>query len=125
MKAILNNRGYSLIEMVLVIIFLGVALISTMEMMSSGLVHNLDNEVLTTAINLANDKMETIFADKNGKGFGYIDESNYAAETNANGYRGFSRYVTVTDQATYKEVKVRVTHPNIEDCILTAYLANY
>jgi type II secretory pathway pseudopilin PulG len=120
-----DHAGYSLIEIILVIIFLGIALVATMDLMSSGMVNRVENEILTTAVNLANEKLEEIYGDKNNKGYDYINESNYPDEVSPDGFVGYNRYVIITDQTTYKEVEVRVTHPNIEDCSLIVYLTNY
>lgn len=109
----------------MVIVFLSVALVATMNMMSVGITDSIKIEVLTTATNLANRKLEQIYADKKSKGYAYLLPQNYPDETNADGKQGFNRYVTIIDQSTYKEVIVKVTHNDIEDCSLVAYLTNY
>lgn len=121
----LDTSGYTLVETVLVIVFLGIAIVSVMDMMASGLVLNVNNEIATTAINLANEKMEAIFADRNGRGYDYVVEENYPDETDASGFAGYHRSVAITEQANSKEVEIRVTHARIEDCVLIAYLARY
>jgi type II secretory pathway pseudopilin PulG len=120
-----DTTGYTLIELLLVIIFLGIALVAIMDMMSSSMLSSVKSQILITATNLANEKMEQIIADKNNKGYNFIVASNYPDEINANGQQGYNRYVTITDYSTYKEVQVRVTHANIEDLILTTLIANY
>ena len=120
-----NQQGFTLIEVIMVVIFVGVALVATMDMTSTSISHTFKIETLNTAANLANAKMELIFADKKSKGYSYIETQNYQAENNPGGAQGFARTVTITDNGTNKEVKVRVTHQDIEDCILTAFLTNY
>lgn len=120
-----TKQGFTLIEMIMVTVFLGVAIVATMNMMSTGVTDTIKIELLNTATNLANEKLEAIFTDKKSKGYGYIQQNNYPTETNPNGHTGFSRYVTIFDQTTYKEVIVRVTHHQIEDCTLVARLTNY
>lgn len=120
-----NSRGSTLLELLLVIIFLGVALVSTISVMSSSLYNSFDTEIMLTAVNLAHEKLEDIFYDKNNKGYGFVKEQNYPVENEPDGKKGFTRSVSVTDFATYKEVKVTVTHANIPDCVLVAYLTNY
>lgn len=120
-----DTTGYTLIELLLVIVFLGIALVAIMDMMSSSMLSSVKSQILITATNLANEKMEQIIADKNNKGYNFIVASNYSDEINANGQQGYNRYVTITDYSTYKEVQVRITHANIEDLILTTLIANY
>ncbi|MFQ5637019.1 MAG: prepilin-type N-terminal cleavage/methylation domain-containing protein [bacterium] len=120
-----QDSGFTLIELIMVIVFLSVALVATMNMMSVGITDSIKIEVLTTATNLANRKLEQIYADKKSKGYAYLLPQNYPDETNADGKQGFNRYVTIIDQSTYKEVIVKVTHNDIEDCSLVAYLTNY
>ena len=120
-----NQKGFSLLEIVIVIIFLGIALIATLSMTTSGLIDSVNNKFIITATNLANEKMEAIYADKKTKGYPFLVQNNYTDETNPNGIMGFNRYVTIINHSTYKEVKVKVTHARINDCIITAYLTNY
>ena len=78
-----------------------------------------------TAANLANVKMENLFSDKKTAGYGQILASNYPYEPNVDGFTGFNRYVEVTTNATDKRITVRVTHPDIADCTMVAYMTNY
>ena len=109
----------------MVIIFLSFAILATMNMMSTSMSGSMKTEFINTAANLSNEKMEQIFADKKSQGYGYIKENNYPDEVNVNGSGGFNRYVEITTQSTDKKVIVRVTHSDIADCVLVAYLTNY
>lgn len=120
-----NSRGFTLIEIILVIVFLSISLLATMNMMSSSVAGSMNIELINTATNLANEKMEQIFADKKSKGYGYVKQSNYQSESNPDGFTGFNRYVEITDQSTNKKIKVRVTHANFEDIILVTFITNY
>lgn len=120
-----DTKGFTLLELLFVIVFLGVALVALLDMTSSSTSTVVNSQVVITATNLANEKMEQIFADKNSEGYGYIIQTNYPSEVNAEGQSGYNRYVTITDQGTYKEANVRVTHGGIPDLILTAFLTNY
>lgn len=82
-------------------------------------------DIIATANNLANEEMEKIFTDKKSKGYGFVVPENYPSETNAGGFQGFNRYVTITTNLTNKKIVVRVTHASIDDFILTSYLTNY
>ncbi len=120
-----DKRGFTLIEVIMVMIFSGIALLAVMNTMSESLHGSLNTEVMTLAADLANEKMERIFADKKTLGYAYINSNNYPDETNASGQNGFSRSVTITTFVTYKKVEVRVSHLDISDCLLTALLTNY
>jgi len=120
-----NQAGFTLIEIILVMVFLTVALLATMNMIATSLSKSFDMETIATAHNLANEKMEQIFMHKKSKGYGFIEPDNYPAEINVNGLTGFNRYVTITTNSTNKEIVVRVTHPDINDFVITSYLTNY
>ncbi len=120
-----NCFGHTLIELVLVIIFLSVAILASMNMLTSSLSGSAETELVITATNLANEKMERILADKRSKGYSYVDSDNYPDEINVNNLVGFSRFVTVTSYSTYKQVQVTVTNPDIENCLLAARVTNY
>ena len=120
-----GQAGFTLIEIIMVIIFLSVALLATMNMISTSLSKSFDMDIIATANNLANEEMEKIFTDKKSKGYGFVVPENYPSETNAGGFQGFNRYVTITTNLTNKKIVVRVTHASIDDFILTSYLTNY
>jgi len=104
-----SQRGHTLIELTLVIIFLSVAILAAMNVMTESLAGTMKTELLTIATDLANEKMERIFADKKSKGYDYIDNDNYSDETQINNMSGFSRSVSITDYSTYKQIVVTVT----------------
>ncbi len=120
-----DARGFTLIELALVIVFLGVALLASMNLMSGALSKSMKTELQLTAADLANEKMELIFSDKNTKGYGYVAQGRYVLETDVNGKLGFTRQVAVIELADSKKVEVRISHSGIADFVLVAYLANY
>lgn len=120
-----KSGGFTLIEVIIVIIFLGIAFVASLELMSTSLTNSMALQIHTTAASLANSKMEAVFIDKKSKGYDYVVNENYPNETNADGAGGFNRYVTITTQSTYKKVEVKVTHASIPDYVLTAFLTNY
>lgn len=120
-----KSGGFTLIEVILVIIFLGIAFVASLELMSTSLTNSMSLQIHTTAANLANKKMEAIFIDKKSKGYDYVVIENYPNEVNPDGTNGFNRYVTIVRQSTHKEVEVKVTHAGIPDYVLTAFLTNY
>jgi prepilin-type N-terminal cleavage/methylation domain-containing protein len=120
-----TQSGFSLIELIIVMVFLGVVLVATMRMMTNSIASSVDVEFLRTAANLANEKMEQIFADKRSRGFSYIDEDNYPPETNPSGAQGFARSVEITTDASVKKVKVTISHISMPGFVLTAWLTKY
>ena len=120
-----SQRGITLLELILLIIILGIAILSSMKMMSAGLNSSMSVETHIKAANLANSKMEQIFADKKSKGYAYIDNENYPTETNPDDITGFTRTVQITSQSTYKKIVVTVSHQDLSDFVLTAVVTNY
>ncbi len=120
-----DKHGFTLIEIIFTMIFSGIALFSTMTMMPTSMLGSMNVEFMNTSANLANVKMEELFSDKKTRGYGYIQEINYPYETDVDGFPGFNRYVEVTTNATDKKVTVRVTHPDIADCTMVAFMTNY
>jgi len=120
-----NQEGFSLIELIMVIIFISVAFVATMSMMSSGIEKSVESEALTRATMLAEEKMEQIRGDKNTEGYHYLKNENYPQETNAGGNQGYTRIVQISNYATYKEIKVIVKHASIQDVVLVTHLTNY
>jgi len=120
-----DNHGFTLIEIIFTIMFASIALFATMTMMSTSMLGSMNVEFMNTSANMANVKMEQLFSDKKTLGYGYIQESNYPYETNVDDFPGFNRYVEVTTQATDKKITVRVTHPDIGDIVMVAFMTNY
>lgn len=120
-----DKHGFTLIEIIFTIMFASIALFATMTMMSTSMLGSMNVEFMNTSANLANVKMEELFSDKKTRGYGYIKENNYPYETDVDGFAGFNRYVEITTQATDKKVTVRVTHPDIADCTMVAFMTNY
>ena len=141
-----GSRGFTLIELVVVITLLGIVggsiLIYFFGVKRSG-----DPVLRTQAIELAQEKMDRILADKknSSRGFSYIQNSNYAAESPVSGISpSFNRSVDIfcvleadlnisngtipncsTTDFKAKRVKVTVTSPNNESVYLVTVLANY
>ena len=120
-----DKHGFTLIEIIFTIMFASIALFATMTMMSTSMLGSMNVEFMNTSANLANVKMEELFSDKKTRGYGYIKENNYPYETDVDGFAGFNRYVEITTQATDKKITVRVTHPDIADCTMVAFMTNY
>ena len=120
-----SQAGISLIELTVVMVFLGIVLVAMMRMMTNSISTSVNVEFLRTAANLGNEKMEQIFADKRSQGYGYVDEDNYPDETSPNGMQGFSRSVAIETNTSNKRVTVTVRRQDMPDFVLTAWLTNY
>ena len=120
-----NQTGFTLIELVLTVIIVGICFLSLVAVFSTSLVGSSDSEHTTIATFLAQEKMEQILADKNGRGYGYIVNSSYPAENPVPGYPGYSRSVIIAEMSDYKIVVVKVSHPESPDVELTTEVTNY
>ena len=120
-----NQTGFTLVELALTVIIVGICFMSLVAVFSTSLVGSSDSEHITIATFLAQEKMEQILADKNGRGYSYIVNSNYPAEDPVPGYPGYSRSVVITEVSDYKIVVVRVSHLDSSDVELTTEVTNY
>ncbi len=120
-----NQAGYSLIELIMVVIFVGVAFVATIGMMTGSMQRSADSEIVTRAIFLAEQKMEQIRSDKNSLGYHHLLNENYPQEQDPEGYEGYLRTVTIQDFGAYKEIHVTVSHASIKPVVLVTQMANY
>jgi prepilin-type N-terminal cleavage/methylation domain-containing protein len=92
----LNEKGFSLIELVIVIVILGIASVGLMTLFSTGTKRSADPLLENQGLQLAQEKMDIINGDRanSGRGFTYITSTNYPAESPVTGFPGFSRTVT-------------------------------
>ncbi len=124
-KKLSRQRGFSLIELIFVILFLGIALSTTLSMISTSVTQSMDSESLSFSNTLAEQKMEEIRGDKNGRGYFYITNPNYQSESNAAGYSGYTRSTMITTYSTYKKVEVTVSKEDVPSVTLVTFLTNY
>ena len=115
----------SLIEIIIVIVFIGVALSALLNSFNVGISSSVGSEYLSVSAQLANYKMEEIKSDKAAHGYDYLDEANYPQETGPQNFTGYARTVTITAYTDYKEVQVTVSHDGTQEVSLTAQFANY
>jgi len=119
------EAGTTLTELIIVIIFLGIALTSILLSFRTGLRSTADSGSLNLAAQLAEAKMEQIKSDKAAYGYDYLVSQNYPEESDADGFSGYVRTVTITDYSDYKKVEVQVTHGNSTPVKLVTLFANY
>ncbi len=120
-----GQGGFTLIELIMVMIFLTVAFTATIAMMTGSMEKSAESDILTQAIQLADKKMESIRADKQSLGYHHLINENYPVENNPDGMTGFKRSVAIVDYGAYKEIRVRVEHASIKPVVLVAQMANY
>ena len=127
-----NQRGYSLIEIIMVIIILAVAIPPLLSLFSESIVNSVDSEYMTEATLYAQQKMEEIIADKKAESAsrGYDWVVTPGRYGNDNPAEGFTRSVSITDGLDYNgipyaKVEVTVSHENMVDVVLTTWLTDY
>ncbi len=122
---VFSEAGFTMVELVVTLIFIGIALTALLSSFSTSVVKSTDSETLTLAVELAEAKLEQIQSDKSGRGYPYIVSENYPDENNPDGYEGYTRQVQITAYQDYKEVTVSVSHPDMETVSISTILANY
>jgi prepilin-type N-terminal cleavage/methylation domain-containing protein len=128
-QANINNRGFTLIELVMVIVIGCVAMFPLLSMFANATANSVQPELATKAVFLAQERIETVLADYRyvGRGYNYIIAANYPAEASIPGFPGFSAAVSVSaeglyDGVTYREVTVTVSNPAIPAVSLTTWV---
>ncbi|HVP37546.1 MAG TPA: prepilin-type N-terminal cleavage/methylation domain-containing protein [Candidatus Saccharimonadales bacterium] len=117
MKA--GQRGFTLVELVLVLMLLGLCLPPLINVGSNCVQKLHQGAYVTTATSLAQEKLEIILADRSipSRGFAYITAANYPAENPVAGFPGYQRTTTVAadssySSVTFRNVSVTVTAPD-------------
>ncbi|MDI6808391.1 MAG: prepilin-type N-terminal cleavage/methylation domain-containing protein [Candidatus Eisenbacteria bacterium] len=126
------EKGFTLVEVVIVIIIGGIALIPLLTLFASTATESSQAEVVSTASFLAKEKMDTIIADKMSpeRGFSYITSGNYPQENPVNGFNDYVRTVTISpdsvyDSVTFRTVKVRVQRGTSADVVVTTWVVDH
>ncbi|MFI5304473.1 MAG: prepilin-type N-terminal cleavage/methylation domain-containing protein [Nitrospiria bacterium] len=92
-----KSRGFTLIEILITVVLLAILTSGLMAMFTTYSQNNGNSPVLIQATELAKERMEQILADKynTSKGFNYITNANYPAESPVAGFAGFNRSVNI------------------------------
>jgi len=124
--------GFTLIEVVLIIVIAGVAVLPLSMLFANTSIRSGDARNATVAAQLAAAKMEEITADKNSpaRGFAYLVASNYTAESPVAAFPNYSRSVSIAadstyDSVTFRAVSVTVTCANIPAVAVTTWFTSY
>lgn len=137
-KRLRNEKGITLLESILGIMILAVGYLGLLPMMTNATAKTLDNDRYVISSYLANDKMESIIADKNFKGYATVTATNYPNENMNSTNPGYTRTTTITEVSKtdlttpqvgsgYKKVVVEVQWGagSAEKSTLTTLLTNY
>jgi len=124
--------GFTLIEMVLIIVIAAIAILPLSMLFANSSIHSSDARNATLAAELAQAKMEELTADKNSpaRGFSYLVTGNYPAESPVAAFPGYSRSVSFAadstyDGVTFRTVNVTVTCANIPAVTVTTWFTSY
>jgi Tfp pilus assembly protein PilV len=127
-----DGSGFTLVEVVLIIVIAAVALLPLSMLFANSSIHSSDAHAASVAAQLAEAKMEEITADKNSstRGFSYLTASNYPSENPVAAFPGYSRSVaidpdSVYDGVSFRTVRVTVTGPGIAPVMLTTWFTGY
>ena len=103
MKRLKSQAGFSLIELVLVILILGIALLPLVTQMMQSTTHCFDGQTVSTASFLARERLEQILGDENAPAIGYagIVAARYPDESPVAGFPGYQRQVTISPDSVY------------------------
>lgn len=115
---------------------LAVGLVGGMAVMQNATATTVNGDMNSTAIQLANEKIEEIMGDKAFQGYDSVTDENYQGESLSAPYYGFSRSVDVTevsgDDLTtaeegsgLKKIDVTVSWGNDDSVTVTSMVGDY
>ncbi|MCH7678013.1 type II secretion system protein [candidate division KSB1 bacterium] len=125
-----NSQGFTLIEVIMVIVVFAIAVPTLMTVLSSTLDSSNKSVVISQAATYAQEKIEEIIGDKRNpsKGFDWVTTTGrYSSDVPA---VGFSRSIIITsgnvqNGVSYAYVQVKITHSEISDIKLETWLTDY
>ena len=125
-----NSQGFTLIEVIMVIVVFAIAVPTLMTVLSSTLDSSNKSAVISQAATYAQERIEEIIGDRrnSSKGFDWVTTpGRYSSEVPA---VGFLRSVIITsgnvqNGISYAYVQVKVTHSEISDIKLETWLTDY
>ena len=90
-----DQGGFTLIETVITLVVLSIAAVGVLSVFTVGMRGSASPVLIDQAVQLAQEKMDTISGDRSGLGFSHIVPGNYGAENPITGFAGFSRSVSM------------------------------
>ena len=129
-KKLGNNQGFSLIEIIMIIVVFAIAVPTLVTVLSATLDGSNKSAVVSEAAIFAQGKIEEIIGDKRNstRGFSWVTTpGRYPSDVPA---AGFSRSVIITDGnvqngVSYAYVQVKVTNSGIPDIKLETWLTDF
>lgn len=132
-QLIQKEHGFTLLEIILVIVVIGIAIPPVLSLFTQNLTDSIESEVYTKANLHAMERMDEILGDKravdDGYGWSYILQSGqYPNDTPETGY---TRSVSIDTTGnsfgsiTYALIQVTVSHANINDLVLKSWATDY
>ncbi|MBX7151302.1 hypothetical protein K1X84_06645 [bacterium] len=130
-KWIRNQHGYSVLEVITVILFIGIALPTLVMFFSQAISNGAEAEVQTKALMLCEQKMEEVLTDKlsPSRGYSWMTTPNRYVSENISG--GYTRTVAVAttgksfNGVAYAEITVTVSHSLITPIQLVSWATMY
>ena len=128
-----NSQGFTLIEIVVIIVVLAIAIPSIMTLLSSLLTDSSKYEIITQAATYAQEKIDEIIADKRSSDRGYnwvVTTGRYQSDVPASGFIR-SVYIDTTAKVyngvpyALLQVQVQAGHIDIPNIELTTWLTDY
>jgi Tfp pilus assembly protein PilV len=92
-----NQKGFSMLEGTFSTMLLAVGLFGGMTVMQNVTATTLNGDMNSIAIQLANEKIEEVMADKTFQGYNSVLDEEYPEEDLSAPYQGFNRLVNVTE----------------------------
>jgi len=128
----MKSPGFTLIEVVLVIVIAAVAVLPLSMLFANASIRSGDARNATVAAQLAQAKLEEIAADKSSplRGYSFLITANYPVENPVTAFPGYSRSVSFAPDSTYdgvtfRTVSVTVNCPNVPPVTLTTWFTTY
>lgn len=124
-----DEAGFSLIELILVILIMGLALLPLVTQQLESTIHSGDGQAASVAAFLCRERLEEVLADNASPHYGYaaITDARYPAEATIAGFPGFQRTTDVSADSTrggltYKAVRVTVTPTTLPAISMTTWV---
>lgn len=98
LKRLRQTQGFTILESILAATILSVGLMGGMMVMQNSLVNTVNGDMNTVATQLAAEKVDSILADSQYRGYDYLEaDTNYPLESLTGNYSGFKRTVSITE----------------------------
>jgi prepilin-type N-terminal cleavage/methylation domain-containing protein len=128
----MKENGFTLVEVVLVLVVAGIAILPLSMLFANASIRSGDARNATVAAQLAQAKMEEIAADKSSpaRGFDFLQPGRYPPEDPVPAFPGYRRSVSIAPDSTFDGVRFRcvsvtVACAKIPPVTLTTWFTSY